>query len=132
MKLRSNSDIQVSVRVDFVNSIYDNKVALEAYIHHLVAFSLYVLEIKVFLHHLTISPVNICLFKVNNRNIRKRSQICSKLTIKALTTLGEKITSSNLLFLLFWLFLLNACCNACFYLPSIYSISIYFLSYEIG
>ena len=29
------------------------------------------------------SPVNIYLFKVNNRNIRERSEICSKLTIKA-------------------------------------------------
>ena len=29
-----------------------------------------------------INPVNIYLFKVNNRNTRKRCQICSKLTIK--------------------------------------------------
>ena len=28
-------------------------------------------------------PVNICLFKVNNRNTRKRCEIYSKLTIKA-------------------------------------------------
>ena len=27
-------------------------------------------------------PGNIYLFKVNNRNTRKRSEICSKLTIK--------------------------------------------------
>ena len=27
-------------------------------------------------------PANICLFKVNNRNSRKRCEICSKLTIK--------------------------------------------------
>ena len=27
-------------------------------------------------------PTNICLLKVNNRNIRKRCEICSKLTIK--------------------------------------------------
>ena len=29
-----------------------------------------------------INPVNIYLFKVNNRNTRKRCEICSKLTIK--------------------------------------------------
>ena len=29
-------------------------------------------------------PANICLFKVNNRNTRKRCEICSKLTIKTL------------------------------------------------
>ena len=29
-------------------------------------------------------PVNIHLFKVNNRNTRKRGEICSKLTIKTL------------------------------------------------
>ena len=29
-------------------------------------------------------PVNIYLFKVNNRSTRKRSEICSKLTIKTL------------------------------------------------
>ena len=28
------------------------------------------------------TPANIYLFKVNNRNTRKRSKICSKLTIK--------------------------------------------------
>ena len=28
------------------------------------------------------NPANICLFKVNNRNTRKRFEICSKLTIK--------------------------------------------------
>ena len=28
------------------------------------------------------NPVNIYLFKVNNRNIRERYEICSKLTIK--------------------------------------------------
>ena len=27
-------------------------------------------------------PTNIYLFKVNNRNIRKRCEICSKLTVK--------------------------------------------------
>ena len=27
-------------------------------------------------------PVNIYLFKVNNRNTRKRREVCSKLTIK--------------------------------------------------
>ena len=29
-------------------------------------------------------PANIYLFKVNNRSTRKRSEICSKLTIKTL------------------------------------------------
>ena len=29
-------------------------------------------------------PANICLFQVNNRNTRKRCEICSKLTIKTL------------------------------------------------
>ena len=29
-------------------------------------------------------PANIYLFKVNNRNTRKRCEICSKLTIKTL------------------------------------------------
>ena len=29
-------------------------------------------------------PANICLFQVNNRNTRKRCEICSKLTIKIL------------------------------------------------
>ena len=29
-----------------------------------------------------VNPVNIYLFKVNNKNIRKRFEICSKLTIK--------------------------------------------------
>ena len=28
------------------------------------------------------APANIYLFKVNNKNIRKRYEICSKLTIK--------------------------------------------------
>ena len=28
------------------------------------------------------APANIYLFKVNNKNIRKRCEICSKLTIK--------------------------------------------------
>ena len=28
-------------------------------------------------------PTNICLFKGTNRNARKRSKICSKLTVKA-------------------------------------------------
>ena len=28
------------------------------------------------------NPANIYLFKINNRNTRKRSEICSKLTIK--------------------------------------------------
>ena len=37
-------------------------------------------------------PANICLFKVNNRNIRKKCEICSKLNIR--TTL----------FALFWCF----------------------------
>ena len=31
---------------------------------------------------LTLHPGNIYLFKVNNRNPRKRCEICSKLTIK--------------------------------------------------
>ena len=31
---------------------------------------------------LTYSPANICLFKISNRNTRKRCKICSKLTIK--------------------------------------------------
>ena len=35
-KLRSNPDIQISVRVDSVNSIYGNKLTLEEYMHHLV------------------------------------------------------------------------------------------------
>ena len=28
------------------------------------------------------TPANICMFKVNNRNTRKRCKICSELTIK--------------------------------------------------
>ena len=31
-------------------------------------------------------PANIYLFKVNNRNTRKRSKICSKLTIKTVAS----------------------------------------------
>ena len=27
-------------------------------------------------------PANMCLFKINNRNNRKRCEICSKVTIK--------------------------------------------------
>ena len=41
----------------------------------------YVLDTKVYLQYLTIISVNIYLFKVNNRKIRKRSQICLNLTI---------------------------------------------------
>ena len=33
-------------------------------------------------HHANAIPANIYLFKINNRNIRKRCEICSKLTIK--------------------------------------------------
>ena len=33
-------------------------------------------------HHANATPANIYLFKINNRNIRKRCEICSKLTIK--------------------------------------------------
>ena len=32
--------------------------------------------------HFNNYPTNICLFKVNNRNSRKRCEICSKLTMK--------------------------------------------------
>ena len=35
-KLRSNPDIEISVHVDSVNSIYGNKLTLEEYMHHLV------------------------------------------------------------------------------------------------
>ena len=48
--------------------------------------SLCVFDSKVYSQYLTIIPVKIYLFKVNNIKIRKRSKICSKLTIKALTT----------------------------------------------
>ena len=48
--------------------------------------SLYVIDTKAYLQYLIIIQVNIYLFKVNKRNISKRSEICSKLTIKALMT----------------------------------------------
>ena len=48
--------------------------------------SLYVLDTEVYLPYLTIIPLKIYLFKVSSKSIRKRSEICSKLTIKALTT----------------------------------------------
>ena len=44
------------------------------------------LDTKVCLQHLKIITVNIYPFKDSNRNIRKRSKTCSKLTIKAQTT----------------------------------------------
>ena len=39
---------------------------------------------KCFNHHANAIPANIYLFKINDRNIRKRWGICSKLTIKPL------------------------------------------------
>ena len=48
--------------------------------------SLYVLDTKVYLQYLTTTPVHLQLFKVNNKNIRKTNEACSKLTVKALTT----------------------------------------------
>ena len=51
-------------------------------------------------HDLILSiPANIWLFKVNNRNNRQRSEICSKLTIKRHQNF-EHISSLFLLFLL--------------------------------
>ena len=49
-----------------------------------------VFYLKKFTHNRIISavinPTNIYLFKVNNRNTRKRCEICSKLTGKTLGT----------------------------------------------
>ena len=52
-------------------------------------------------------PVNIYLFKVNNRNTRKRCEICSKLTIKT-SDVGSGAFNVNFLMLtlLFQVFLL--------------------------
>ena len=47
-----------------------------------------------------INPANIYLFKANNRNTRKRCEICSKLTIK---------TSEQLVFLLLTLNVFHTC-----------------------
>ena len=40
-----------------------------------------ILKLKI-AHRKRVYPANIYLFKVNNRNTRKRCEICSKLTIK--------------------------------------------------
>ena len=48
--------------------------------------SFYVLDTKAYLQYLTTIPVNIYLFKVSNRNIGRRSETCSKRTLKAQTT----------------------------------------------
>ena len=37
---------------------------------------------KIYLSHIMFIPAGIYLLKINNRNTRKRSEICSKLTIK--------------------------------------------------
>ena len=39
-------------------------------------------DFKLFVAGIINYPANICLFKVNNRNTRKRCEICSKVTLK--------------------------------------------------
>ena len=39
-------------------------------------------QLKIVKRHKLVTPVGIYLLKVNNRNTRSRSEICSKLTIK--------------------------------------------------
>ena len=46
------------------------------------------------------NPVNICLFKVNDKNSRKRSEICSKLTIKTPERCQNDVSGVVLIFLL--------------------------------
>ena len=60
---------------------------------------------KYFPHsYLNLNPANVYLFKVNNRN-RKRSEICSKLTIKALerqhASLRQHIRRSRVFIVIF-------------------------------
>ena len=52
-------------------------------------------------------PANIYLFKVNNRNSRKRCEICSKLTIKTPGVFIVNFKHISHLFLLFLLLTLN-------------------------
>ena len=52
-------------------------------------------------------PANIYLFKVNNRNNRKRCEICSKLTIKTPGVFIVNFKHISHLFLLFLLLTLN-------------------------
>ena len=52
----------------------------------------------------TVYPAKIYFFKVNNRNTRKRYEICSKLTIKTFIVNFEHILY---LFLVFLLLILN-------------------------
>ena len=53
-------------------------------------------------------PANIYLFKVNNRNTRKRCEICSKLTIKAPDVFNDKFGDIPQLFLVFLSLTLNS------------------------
>ena len=52
-------------------------------------------------------PAKIYLFKVNNRNTRKRCEICSKLTIKTPSVFIVKFEHISYLFLVFLLSTLN-------------------------
>ena len=85
--------------------------------------SLYILEKKILISKCkkqlcskANNPANIYLFKVNNRNTRKRCEICSKLTIKTperrqSRPWDKRVLSTNFYFLRFLLELVCRCIN---------------------
>ena len=55
---------------------------LRQYQSILPKYSFPLIPVKVAIFFPTVLSINICLFRVNNRNTGKRCEICSKLTIK--------------------------------------------------
>ena len=56
--------------------------SINSYNYNLASYLCELLALYNALHKIAVNPVDIYMFKVNNRNTRTRCEICSKVTIK--------------------------------------------------